>query len=149
MAKNRQTAKRFSITMPPDLCDELDHMVEDRGLDNRSMAIADIVKRELLAYKQEKKNQVMAGVITISYNEEADHCAGKLIAVRREFLEEVISSYQVMLEDGKNLEVWLVQGEVGKLRRILGAALKCSGSTLGQLTFADAILPPLRSNHTV
>ena len=149
MSKNKQTAKRFSITMPPDLCEELDRMVEDRGLDNRSMAIADIVKRELLSYKQQKKSRVMAGVVTISYNEETDNCAGKLIAVRREFLKEVISSFQVMLEDGKNLEVWLVQGEVGTLHRILSTALKCSGSMLGQLTFSDAILPPLQSNHTV
>ncbi|MDR2850181.1 MAG: CopG family ribbon-helix-helix protein [Verrucomicrobiota bacterium] len=147
MAKNKQTAKRFSITMPAELYGELDRMVEARGLDNRSMAIADIVKRELLDYKQQKPNRVMAGVITLSYDEAADTCAGKLLAIRRGFLKEVISCFQVMLEDGKNLEVWLVQGEVTTLQRILGTALKGSASMLGQLTFADAILPPLPSDR--
>jgi CopG family nickel-responsive transcriptional regulator len=147
MPKNKQAAKRFSITMPPELCDELDRMVAGRGLDNRSLVIADIVKRELLAYKQQKGNRVMAGTITLSYNEEADTCAGKLLAVRRAFLKEVISCHQVMLEEGKNLEIWLVQGRVGTLRRILGTVLACSGSMLGQLTFADAVLPPLQGKQ--
>jgi CopG family nickel-responsive transcriptional regulator len=147
MARNKQTAKRFSITMPPELYEELDRMVVDRGLDNRSMVIADIVKREVHTYKQQKQNRVMAGIVTLSYNEEMDACAGKLLALRRSFLDEVISCFQVMLEDGKNLEIWLVQGEVGTLHRILGTALKCSTSMLGQLTFADAVLPPLKSRR--
>lgn len=149
MVGNRQTARRFSITMPPELCAELDRMVEERGLDNRSMAISDIVKRELLDCKRQKKSRVMAGVLTISYNEAADGCAGRLIAVRREFLKEVISCFQVMLEDGRNLEVWLVQGKVETLQRIRSTVLKCGGSMLGQLAFADAVLPPLQSDGTV
>ncbi len=149
MQKNRQTARRFSITMPPGLCEELDRMAGERGLDNRSVAITDIVRRELLNYKRQQKNRVMAGVLTISYSETVDKCAAKLSAVRREFLDEVVSCFQVMLEDGRNLEIWLVQGEVGKLERILSVALKCGNSMLGQLAFSEAVLPPLRSNQTI
>lgn len=146
VTKEKQNFKRFSITMPAGLCDELNQMVEERGLDNRSMVIADLVKRELLDYKQQDKTRVMAGTVTISYNEASDDCAKKLIGVRRNFLAEVISTFQVMLEDGKNLEVWLVQGEVENLYALLATALKCSKTMHGQITFADAILPPLRTN---
>ena len=146
MLKKKQTYKRFSITMPSDLCDELDGMAKNHGMDNRSMLIADLVKKELLNYKQQDLSRVMAATLTISYDASVDECASKLIALRREWLDEVISTFQVMLEDGKNMEIWLVQGEVGRLYTLLSQACKTSKSSMGQITFADAVLPPLRTN---
>ncbi len=143
----KQKYKRFSITMPEELCDELDSMASSRGMDNRSMLIADLAKKELLNYKQQDLSRVMAGNLTISYDAAADDCASRLIALRREWLDEVISTLQVMLEDGKNMEIWLVQGEVGKLYTLLSLACKCSKSSTGQLTFVEAILPPLKTNN--
>lgn len=145
----KEKYKRFSVTMPAELYAELEEMSEDRGMDNRSMMIADVVKRELLTYKLQDKTRVMAGTLTLSYHAEGDDGASKLVALRRRYLAEVISTFQVMLEDGKNMEIWLVQGEVQKLYTLLSEAQKCSKSALGQITFADSILPPLRSNQTI
>lgn len=149
MPKEKQNYKRFSVTMPADLYDELEQMAQDRGMDNRSMMIADLVKRELLKYRQQDRSRVMAGTLTISYDAAIDDCSNKLAALRRTYLDEVISTFQVMLEDGKNMEIWLVQGEVEKLYTLLSKALKCSKSMMGQITFADAVLPPLRTNRTM
>lgn len=146
MQKEKQNFKRFSITMPAELYDELEQMTDDRGMDNRSMVIADLVKRELIKYKLQDRTRVMAGTLTISYDASVGDCANKLIAIRRDYLTEVISTFQVMLEDGKNMEIWLVQGEVEKLYTLLSTTLKCSKTMHGQITFADAILPPLRTN---
>jgi CopG family nickel-responsive transcriptional regulator len=149
MQKTKQNYKRFSVTMPAELYAELEQMADDRGMDNRSMMISDLVKRELLKYKQLDRSRVMAGTLTISYDAALNDCASKLIALRRNYLDEVISTSQVMLEDGKNLEIWLVQGEVDHLYTLLSEALKCSKSMMGQITFADAILPPLRTNRSL
>ncbi|MDF7800218.1 CopG family ribbon-helix-helix protein [Pontiellaceae bacterium B1224] len=147
--KVKQNYKRFSVTMPAELYEELEQMGQDRGMDNRSMMIADLVKRELLNYKQQDRKRVMAGTLTLSYDAAAGDSANKLIALRRAYLAEVISTFQVMLEDGRNLEIWLVQGEVEKLYTLLSKALKCGKRTMGQITFADAILPPLRANPQI
>lgn len=143
--KDKQNYKRFSVTMGTELYEELEEMAEERGMDNRSMLISNLVKRELLNYKQQDRSRVMAATLTISYDAAVDDCATRLIALRREYLDEVISTHQVMLEAGKNLEIWLVQGEVDVLYTILSKTLKCSKSMTGQITFADAILPPLRA----
>lgn len=148
MQREKQNYKRFSITMPAELYAELEQMTRDRGMDNRSLVIADLVQRELIKYKQQDRTRVMAGTLTISYDATAGDCASKLIAIRRDYLDEVISTFQVMLEDGKNLEIWLVQGEVEKLYTLLSVALNCGKGMTGQITFADAILPPLRTNRT-
>ena len=147
MQREKQNYKRFSITMPAELYDELEQMTADRGMDNRSLVIADLVKREVIKYRQQDRTRVMAGTLTIAYDATAGDCANRLMAIRRDYLDEVISTFQVMLEDGKNLEIWLVQGEVDRLYTLLSIALKCGKNTTGQITFADAILPPLRTNR--
>lgn len=149
MQKVKQNYKRFSVTMPAELYGELEQMAQERGMDNRSMMIADLVKREVLRHRQLDRTRVMAGTLTISYDAAIDDCANRLIALRRTYLDEVISTFQVMLEDGKNMEIWLVQGQVEVLHTLLSRALKCSKSMMGQITFADAILPPLRTNRTL
>ncbi|WP_372799114.1 CopG family ribbon-helix-helix protein [Pontiella sp.] len=149
MQKVKQNYKRFSVTMPAELYGELEQMAQERGMDNRSMMIADLVKREVLRHRQLDRTRVMAGTLTISYDAAIDDCANRLIALRRNYLDEVISTFQVMLEDGKNMEIWLVQGQVEILHTLLSRALKCSKSMMGQITFADAILPPLRTNRTL
>ena len=147
MQKEKQNYKRFSVTMPAELYDELEQMADERGMDNRSMMISDLVKREVLKHWQMDRTRVMAGTLTLSYDAAVDDCAGRLITLRRAYLDEVISTFQVMLEDGKNMEIWLVQGQVDVLHALLSNALKCSKSAMGQITFADAILPPLRTNR--
>lgn len=149
MPKARAYFKRFSVTMPADLCDALQAMVEARGTGNRSQVIAELVEREVVRTRQENPDLVMAGTITLTYAENSNACANRLIRLRRANLEEVISTQQVMLEDGKLMETWLVQGEVRVLRKMLAEALICSLGMKGELNFTDALMPPVRHNKYV
>lgn len=149
MSQTRSYFKRFSVSMPAHLCGDLQAMVEARGTGNRSQFIAELVEREILRSRQEDPDRVMAGTITLSYAENSNACANRLIRLRRANLEEVISTQQVMLEDGKLMETWLVQGEVRVLRKMLAEALACSPGMKGELNFTDALMPPVRHNTYV
>ena len=61
MQKEKQNYKRFSITMQAELYGALEQMAAARELDNRSLLIADLVKRELLTYTRQDRSRVMAG----------------------------------------------------------------------------------------
>ena len=95
MASKREYFKRITVTMPASLCEELNQMIEQRGIDNRSQVIAELVKREIIRNKQEAPNVVMAGTITLTYFEDNNSCAHRLIHLRRANLEEVISTQQL------------------------------------------------------
>ncbi len=146
MKKSRDYFKRFSITMSSDLFSEFDELVKERGQENRSLAIAELVQREVIRYRQEDPERVMAGTINLTYFEKNNACANRLITLRRDYMEEIISIQQVMLEGGKLMEIWLVQGEVQVLNSVLAQALRCSNEMMGELTFTDALMPPVRHN---
>jgi metal-responsive CopG/Arc/MetJ family transcriptional regulator len=146
MANKRDYFKRFSVTMPAALYDAFNEMIEARGIGNRSQVIADLVEREVIQARQEDPTRIMAGTLTLTYFEDSNSCASRLIQLRRANLEEVVSTQQVMLEGGKLMETWLVQGEVRVLQKMLAEALGYSPGMKGRLDFADALMPPVR--HT-
>ena len=43
---------RISVSLPPQLLEELDHMVEGRGYGSRSQAIGDMVNYQLAEHKR-------------------------------------------------------------------------------------------------
>ena len=149
MAPKREYFKRFSVTMPAALYDAFNERIREHGSGNRSQVIADLVEREVIDARQEDPSRIMAGTITLTYFEDRNSCASRLIKLRRANLEEVISTEQVMLEGGKLMETWLVQGEVRVLRGMLTEALKFSPGMKGKLDFTDALMPPVRHSKYV
>lgn len=142
----KEPFKRFSITMPESLCDEFSIMIEQQGQQNRSLAIAKLARNAVLQHHQLDPLRVMAGTIMLTYFETNNSAATRLIAIRRERMAEVISTQQVILEEGKLLEIWLVQGETQVLQELLMKALRCSDEMTGELNFTDALMPPVRHN---
>ena len=49
---NKETATRFSVSLPPSLLRQLDEMSGDKGYDNRSLAIADMIRDRLVEHRQ-------------------------------------------------------------------------------------------------
>ncbi len=145
MFANKEKVQRISVSLPEGLCRDLDRLLDARGFPNRSQAIADMVRRELVDQKGRQGRQVMAGTITLVYSEEAPSLRVHLIDVARQHLPEVISSLHVMLEDFHTLEVWLVQGPVAQLHCILNKILACRGVKTARLTLTSEVLPPLHA----
>ena len=66
MAKPEQDrADRFSISLPRQLIADFDHMLAAKGYDNRSLAIADILRAWLVEQRRENPGQEIAGAVTL------------------------------------------------------------------------------------
>ena len=61
----KETATRFTVSLPPALLDQLDDMARDKGYDNRSLAIADMIRGQLVEYRQKFGSEEIAGTITL------------------------------------------------------------------------------------
>jgi CopG family nickel-responsive transcriptional regulator len=48
---NKETVSRFSISLPPSLLRQLDEMSGEKGYDNRSLAIADMIRDRLVEHR--------------------------------------------------------------------------------------------------
>jgi CopG family nickel-responsive transcriptional regulator len=138
--------------VPGETCEALDRLVASRGFENRSQAVTTIINESVLAHCADNGNDVMAGSITVFYDQNKNNLLATLAALKRRCIDEVIGSLQVLLEDDQMMEVILVQGPVKTLRRITDEMVACKGVKAGKLTLTSSIIPqlhPLRKPQDV
>ncbi|MDP0501465.1 MAG: nickel-responsive transcriptional regulator NikR [Verrucomicrobiota bacterium JB022] len=142
-----QNVSRISISLPNSLLQSLDEMMERRGFHNRSQAIADMIQTGLLSYYQDDPSEVMAGMITLVYDEARRGLMQKLVKIQREHVDEVISSQHVLLENAHVMEVWTVQGPIYRLQEIVDELVGTRGVSSVNLTVTSKLLPPIHARR--
>lgn len=134
---------RISISLPQDLQDDVDDMVVRRGFGSRSQAISDMLRQQVAEYHAQTSDQVMAGTITILYDNATRGLQQGLAELQYRHLDEVISSLHVHLMDQRTLEVILVQGPAQKVLAISDQIVSMRGVVTGRLQLMAAVMPPL------
>ncbi len=145
MAKksNRGNASRISISLPQSLSDEIGKIVMVRGYANRSDAICKMLSEQLVQHQQQFGRQIMAGTISLVYDNAKSGLQNRLVRIQRNYMKEIISTQHVFLRDNQSLEVLLVQGPGAMLERIANELITCRGVRHGCLNVTTAILPPI------
>ncbi len=134
---------RVSLSLPNEVFDGLEVLSERRGYANRSLAVADILRGEMVNQRRLDPDQVMAGSITLVYDESRPGLAEKLLATFRRRLKEVVANLSVLLENTMRMDVLIVQGPVGTLDELVAELVALKGVETGKLTLTSAVLPPL------
>lgn len=134
---------RISVSLPERLVYELDKMGKERGFENRSQMIAEMISQQLAEHKQDIGNDIMAGTINLVYDHSTPGLKSQLSGLQYEFVDEVISSLSVNLEQAQTLEVILVQGPAKKIKQIANRMISCRGVITGKLLMSAAIMPQL------
>lgn len=140
---SREPVSRISISLPPDVSRELDRLVDARGFESRSQAVVSMINESLIEHRRRTGEGIMAGTITLFYNQRRNHVLSELALLKRRCIDEVIGSLQVQLEDDHLMEVIVVQGPVAKLQEITNELVACKGVKVGKLTLTSTIIPPL------
>lgn len=144
MASEPASLARLSMSLPADLLQHLDRMVEERGLPSRSQLIAQFIRNALAEHEAHVRPQEMlAGTITLIYRGDQGRVRGQLATTQQRYLKEVISSQHVFLEDDQSMEVLLVQGPAERLEALCNALRCVRGVRQLQLVTTTALLPPL------
>jgi CopG family nickel-responsive transcriptional regulator len=140
---------RLSVSLPEQLLEQLDVMVQERGLPSRSQMLAELIRHELAEHGEKRTSSVLAGTITLIYRAESGRVRQALARTQSSYIEEVISSQHVLLEDDQSLEVLLVQGPARRLRSLCDDLRKVRGVQQIKLVTTTALLPPLHSHGAV
>jgi CopG family nickel-responsive transcriptional regulator len=135
--------QRITVSLPESVYRELDQLVAERGLESRSKAVATMVTHYTLKHEEEKGNSVMTGTITIVYDESKGNLLQRLAELQRLYIDEVISSLHVQLENNYRIEVLLVQGPVRQLKSIANQLIALKGVRVGKLALTGMNMPPL------
>ena len=144
---NNEGVKRVTVSMPDAAFQALDRLVADRRFESRSQAVTEMIHQHAAQHLGKIGTEVMAGTLTLVYDESKSALLRDISRIFREHLTEVISSQHVMLEDDHSLEVILMQGPARTLRDITNKLVTCKGVKSAQLTLTPHLLPPLHAKR--
>lgn len=123
----------------------LDRVVNERGFDSRSQAISEMIHAQAAQHLSKIGTEVMAGTLTLVYDESKSSLLRDLSKIFREHISEVISSQHILLEEDHVLEVILMQGPARILREIANKLVTCKGVKSANLTLTPNLIPPLHA----
>ena len=133
MMKDEQAA-RFSVSLPAKLLQDLDQMTSTQGYTNRSLAVADMIRDRLVEHRQKFGNEDIAGTITLVYDHHKQHVQATLTDIQHDHHELIISTLHVHLDHDNCLEVLVVRGKAGSIKKIADELIAAKGVKHGKLT---------------
>src|SRR5271166_2996550 len=129
----KETATRFSVSLPPSLLEQLDEMTHAKGYDNRSLAITDMIRAQIVEHRQKYGSEVIAGTITLVYDHHKPHLQASLTDIQHDHHDAILSTVHVHLDHHNCLEVLIVRGQAGVIRKIADALITAKGVKHGKL----------------
>jgi len=123
---------RFGMSLPGNLMERFDTHIEAKGYGNRSEAIRDLIRRELVDEEIESDETVL-GVLHILYDHSKRELTEKLTETQHAHHHHIISSMHVHLDHLNCLEVILIRGIPKTIRKISERLLAEKGVKHGKL----------------
>jgi len=112
---------RFGVSMPQELVDRFDRFIAEQGYGNRSEAIRDLVRKELLQPERLAPTERVAGTVVIVYDHHVPDLSQQLTVLQHDFHRDIISTMHVHLNHDQCLEIIVVQGAYERLRQLTEA----------------------------
>jgi len=127
---------RFGISLDKELSERFDELIRRKAYTNRSEAIRDLIRQDLVEQEWLHGSEV-AGAITLIYNHHKKELLNKITDIQHDFQSSIISAQHIHLDHHNCLEVIAVKGnpaEVQKLASMLKAVKGVKHSTLSMST---------------
>ncbi len=130
---------RISVAIPKDLLDQLDDLSARRGLaPNRSEAVRDLIREQLVEGNLDDPHATVVGSITMIYDHHLPGLTQRLDDIQHAHLDAVIAKMHVHLDQGMCLETIAVRGESARVRTLADQLLGVRGVRHGKLVCVAA-----------
>jgi CopG family transcriptional regulator, nickel-responsive regulator len=125
---------RFGVSIQTRLLEQFDQLIVQKGYVNRSEAIRDLIRGDLVEVTAEREEGEMVGTVTFVYNHHVRQLTDLLTEFQHQNYGAVIASLHVHLDPENCLEVLVVRGKSGEIRRIANKLIGTKGVKHGKLT---------------
>ncbi len=108
---------RFGVSLEKELLERFDDLIRSRKYTNRSEALRDMIRQELLKQEWEAGGDV-AGAITFIYDHHTRELLSKITDIQHDSQDVIISTQHIHLDHHHCLEIIAVKGRVKKVLKL-------------------------------
>jgi len=129
---------RFSVAIGGELLRRFDQYREKHRYPNRSEAVRGLMRAALIEEVIDKDESEAMGVVTLIYDHHASRIGDRLTDLQHEHLDRVVTTTHVHLDERRCLEVILLRGPAGQVRKLADDLIGSKGVETGRLVLAAA-----------
>lgn len=124
---------RFGVAMDKELLKKFDRLIIKKGYSNRSEALRDLARNNLVEEEWKTANNETVGTITIVYSHSTREITDILTELQHHYHTEIISCMHVHLDAHNCLEVLAVKGKPNNIKKIADTLIATKGVKHGKL----------------
>ena len=124
---------RFGISIDQRLLQQFDALIDEKGYVNRSEAIRDLIRGSLVDAQWNRQEVELVGTVTLVYDHHTRDLADKLTEHQHSHHDAIISSLHVHLDAHNCLEVVVLKGQAGTVKRLADELIGTKGVKHGKL----------------
>ena len=124
---------RFGISIEPDLLTKFDRMIKREGYVNRSEAIRDLIRKDLIKEKTLDPDSESIGTFTMIYDHHTGDLTNKLIDIQHDHHKEVLSTTHIHVDHHNCLEILVIKGKTKNIQKLAENIKAIKGIKYGEL----------------
>lgn len=131
---------KFGVSIEPDLLKKFDKIIKKKGYANRSEAIRDIIRKNLITEKTEDPNTEAIGTLTMIYDHHAGNLTNRLLDLQHNHNKEILTTTHIHVDHDTCLEVLVLKGKTGNIQRLADNIKSLKGIKHGELVITESKL---------
>ena len=124
---------RFGVSIEPELLKKFDKLIKKKGYTNRSEAIRDIIRKNLITEKTQDPQAEAIGTLTMIYDHHTGNLTNRLLDIQHEHTKEILSTTHIHIDYHDCLEVLVLKGKTGNIQKLADNIKSLKGIKHGEL----------------
>lgn len=141
--------ERFTISLDEDLAKEFDRLIAERGYQNRSEAVRDLLRKQLEAARFEQDAaQYCVASLSYVFNHHERTLAERLTQVQHDHHDLMVATLHAHLDHDHCIESVILKGATAEVRRFANALAAERGVRHAQLNIVSLELDTHQHSHS-
>ena len=124
---------RFGVSIEPTLLEKFDSLIENKGYENRSEAIRDLIRNALISRKNHNPNSISMGTLTMIYDHHTRNLTNKLLKTQHDHTAEILTTTHIHINHDYCLEVLILKGKTKNIQHLADTIKSLKGIKHGEL----------------
>ncbi|HOJ27265.1 MAG TPA: nickel-responsive transcriptional regulator NikR [Candidatus Saccharicenans sp.] len=124
---------RFSISLESELSRKFDSWMKKNSYKNRSEAVRDLIRDKLVEEEWKDDSKEVVAVLSLVYSHDSPELPRVLTDIQHQHHSLVISSTHIHLDKHNCLEVIIMKGQVGVIKKVASELLSLRRVKHGRL----------------
>lgn len=125
---------RFGVSIEEDLLSRFDELIAKRGYKNRSEALRDLIRDNLVQSQLEKSEEAeIIGSLTLVYDHHVRDLTERLASLQHDYHELIVSVMHAHISHDDCIEVLMLRGQATRIKLLANSLLSLKGVKHGKL----------------